>query len=341
MKRTLTLEEKQELKKLHETTDLTWEQKGEKFGITGENARSQYRHFVQSHSSGYSFNKIAESPYPKYDTPLEQEGDCLVIPDLEAPFHNADFVNRCIELAMAWGVRQVCLAGDAMHFNSISHWEANWKAESRAEIGDRAHAELFNYALQLPAKYQDDLLAVLDKFEPATDGDVGSEVEVASRVLYNISTAFDDVVYVMGNHDGRFLSALNSPLFASQLKSFIMGDNPKYRVAPYYYSTLHTEKGDYSIEHPTMSSEKAAVQIATQKQMHVLMGHSHRYSRLRDPSGKLWCIQMGMVVDESRLAYVGQRTRSREKHSIGATIVRGGYPYDLNPDIPWELWKRL
>jgi hypothetical protein len=50
---------------------------------------------------------------------------------------------------------------------------------------------------------------------------------------------------------------------------------------------------------------------------------------------------MGMVVDESRLAYVGQRTRSREKHSIGPTIVRGGYPYDLNPDIPWELWKRL
>jgi len=341
MKRKLTLEELQELKHLTETTDLTWKQRGEKFGLDGEQVRGQYRSFVGSNSKAYKFTPIDQSPYPQYNAPLEQEGDCLIIPDLEAPFHHADFVNRCIELAMAWGIRQANLAGDALHFNSISHWEANWKAETRSEIGDRAHAELFNYALQLPEKYQTDLINMLEGFEPATDGDVGSEVEIANRTLYNLSTAFEDIVYVIGNHDGRFLSALNSPLFASQLKRFVIGDNPKYRIAPFYYSTLHTEKGDYSIEHPTLLSEKAAVQIAIQKQCHVIMAHSHRFSRLKDPSQNYWAIQSGMCCDESRMAYVGQRTRSRDKHATGATIVRGGYPYDLNPEIPWELWKRM
>lgn len=341
MRKTLTLHQKEQLKELTETTSLTWEQKGEMFGIGGESARSIYRTMVRSQGKQYTFTPVDESPYQKYNQPLEQEGDVLVIPDLEAPFHNADFVNRCIELAQKWNIRQANIAGDALHFNSISKWEANWKADNQADIGDQAHAEIFEFALSLPDHLQTALIGLLEKYEPSVDNDVGTEVEFARKTMYNISTAFEDIVYVIGNHDGRFLSALNSPLFAKQLKDFVIGDNPKYRIAPYYYSTIHTENGDYSIEHPTLLSEKAAVQIAVQKQCHVLMGHSHRYSRLKDPSGKYWAIQMGMCVDEDRLAYVGQRTRSRERHATGATIIRGGYPYDLNPEIPWDLWKKM
>ena len=86
MKRKLTLEELKELKKLHETTDMTWSQKGERFGVSGEYARGVYRSYTKTTASSYRFNKVDESPYPKYDSPLEQEGDCLVIPDLDHGF---------------------------------------------------------------------------------------------------------------------------------------------------------------------------------------------------------------------------------------------------------------
>lgn len=314
---------------------------GKEIGVPGETARSHYRTISGNDGRAYAFTPILESPYPKYDQPLEQTGDCLVIPDLEVPYHNADFINRCIELAMSWGIKQCNIAGDAMHFNSISHWEANWKSKNQGDISDKAHKALMDLLPKLPKKLQDEYLATIEKFEPNHDDDIGGEVQVAKSALNNLSTAFDDIVYVIGNHDGRFLSALNSPMFADQLKQFTVGENPKFRIAPYYYSILHTEQGDYSIEHPVSASKGAAVQIASKKLCHVLMAHSHRYIRGRDPSNRFWAIQMGMACDETRMAYVGQRTRGAEQHSTGATIVRSGYPFDLSPETPWGLYKRM
>jgi len=336
-----TDDENKLLKELVENTKLRWRDIGEKLGVSDEQARSQYRHITGNNGRGYAFNKIEESPYPKFNSPLEQTGDCLILPDPEFPYHHSEFLNRCLDLADAWNIRQCTIAGDAMHFNSISKWEANWKAKSNGEISENAQAELLAATLRLPKQYQNVILEKLNKFTPTVDGDVGSEIEIARRALATIGDLFDDVVYVIGNHDGRLLSALNSPMFAGDLKRFVVGDNPKYRIAEYYFSILHTSQGDYSIEHPVSASTTTAVNIATQKHCHVIMGHSHRYSRMRDPSGMYWCIQAGMCVDEDRLAYVAQRTRGRERHSLGAVIVRDGYPYDLSMDTPWETWKKM
>jgi hypothetical protein len=336
----LSDDDKERLKTLVESTDLTWDQIGAQFSVNGERARDLYRRMTGNNGRGYAFNRIKESPYPKFTAPLEQEGDCLVLPDPEFPYHHADFINSCIDLALAWNVKQVCIAGDALHFNSISKWEANWKGNKQG-LSEQAESALMESVKRLPEKYQQEFIDKLMALGGSADDDVGSEIGVARKALIEIGDTFDDVVYVIGNHDGRFLSALNSPMFATDLKRFVVGDHPHFRIAEYYYSILHTESGDYSIEHPVSASKTTAVNIAVQKHCSVLMGHSHRYSRLRDPSDSYWCIQLGMCVDESRLAYVAQRTRGSEKHSIGATIVRGGYPYDLSLDTPWALWKRL
>src|SRR5512140_1495847 len=67
---------------------------------------------------------IPQSNMPRYDKPLTVEGNALVIGDLEVPFHHADFVNRCLDLSHAWGIDQLILAGDIMHFESFSAWGA-------------------------------------------------------------------------------------------------------------------------------------------------------------------------------------------------------------------------
>lgn len=338
---TWTDEELKHLKDFAENKNFSWSEIGHAFGVDGESARTRYRRLTKTTSKSYSFTPIEESPYPKYDKPLEQTGDCLILPDPEFPYHNADFINRCIDLALSWKITKCNIAGDAMHFNSISKFEANWRPDSSGDLSDKAHKELMNFLPKLPKNLQDEYLNTLERLEPTHDDDIGGEVQIAKRAFLNLSSAFDEIVYVIGNHDGRLLSALNSPMFADQLKQFTVGDNPKFLIAPYYFSILHTENGDYTIEHPVGSSAKTAVNISIQKHCHVLMGHSHRYSRLRDPSDKFWCIQMGMCVDENRLAYASQRTRGAEKHSLGATIVRDGFPYDLSINTPWELWKKL
>ena len=62
MKRKLTLEELQELKHLTETTDLTWKQRGEKFGLDGEQVRDLYRRNFGSKSC---FGGTGNSPTQK------------------------------------------------------------------------------------------------------------------------------------------------------------------------------------------------------------------------------------------------------------------------------------
>lgn len=285
---------------------------------------------------------VDNSIMPVFDSPLEQSGDCLILPDTEFPFHHAEFINRCLDLAFTLGVKNCCIAGDAMHFNSVSHWEANWKATTKnPEISDAAHARLIDLLPNLPSSAQDKLLEVVEAFEIKADSDVGSEVKLARKAFEQLAEVFDDVVYVIGNHDGRLLSALNSPMFADQLKQFAIGENPKYRIDSYYYSILHTEAGDYRITHPAAAAQNTAVSIATQFHQHVIMGHSHNFSKTIDPSGKYWAIQAGCCVDESRLAYAAQRDRGAKRHVLGAILVYDGYPYDLSIYTKWEGLKRM
>jgi len=47
-------------------------------------------------------NHIRESSLPIFNQPLALEGDALVLPDVEFPFHHAEFINKCIDLAAQW-----------------------------------------------------------------------------------------------------------------------------------------------------------------------------------------------------------------------------------------------
>ena len=61
---------------------------------------------------GQTNAKIPSSPYPRYDQPPELEGDALILPDAEIPFHHAEFINRVLDLAEAWKIKQMIAAGD-------------------------------------------------------------------------------------------------------------------------------------------------------------------------------------------------------------------------------------
>src|SRR3989337_486834 len=81
---------------------------GEQLARSEESVRSRRRKLNKKLSKAKLSNGtrplITESPFPKYDQPLVMEGDALVLPDVEAPFHNADFLNRAIDLADAWKI---------------------------------------------------------------------------------------------------------------------------------------------------------------------------------------------------------------------------------------------
>jgi len=274
---------------------------------------------------------VPQSQYQIYNGAITTQGDALILSDLEAPFQHADFVNRVLDLAFAWGVKTLHLAGDLIHYDSLSMWGAAWTG---------AEEQMLDKIMQLVEERNDnDLRAKL--LEMYNESPLSRELS-AARSVFRSFGSFEKIIVALGNHDDRYLRAIDRTLDARELLHQIgRDDDNRWQIAPYYYSFIETENGTYRVTHPHTRGRTAAMDLAVQYHQHIVMGHSHRWSVNRDPSGKYWAIQTGHCVDETRLAYVMQRDAKRDAHMLGATIIRGGYPFVLSPDSPFNLLKRM
>ena len=288
--------------------------------------------------------RFTESPYPIYDDPLVMEGDALVLPDVEMPFQSADFLNKCLDLAQAWNIRQCIIAGDLLHFDSIAAWEPNWISENHANgLSEDDEKRLLQFANSLPEKHRVNLIDLVVNIGDKTESgepNLSQELRVVRKGVKVLSELFDLIHFVIGNHDGRLIRALGSAMFPSEILRLVEAGD-KWMVKPYYFSKLISNGEEFQIEHPRSAAKSSAYKLASKYQCHILMAHSHRWGIDLDPSGKYYAIHMGCVVDENRLPYAAQRHSTADAHRLGACIVREGVPFLLNEKSPFELLTRL
>lgn len=289
--------------------------------------------------------QFIESPYPRYDTPLVMDGDALVIPDLEIPFQSKDFVDRVLDLAQSWKITQCIVAGDLLHFDSVSTWEANWMEERKPSGGlsDDEERNLLDFAMELPGSKQEQLIDIvmsIGKKKEDGDPNLSQELVSARKCVKILSELFDNIDFILGNHEGRLIKALSSPMFPSEILRLIEAGD-KWRIAPYYFSKLVSDGEVYQVEHPKSFAKNSPYKLASKYQCHILQAHAHRWGVDLDISGKFYAISMGCCVDEYRLPYAAQRHNSQDAHRLGAVIVRGGYPFLLSENSPWERLKRM
>ena len=286
---------------------------------------------------------IPESRFQLYNDPLVMEGDAIVLPDIELPFHNAEFMNRCLDLVDTWGIKKAIVAGDLLHFDSLSTWEANWIKENGYGISENIEKKLMDMAMRLPSKYQDEVIATIMSFDKETDemgSGVSRELAEARKVVRIMTEIFDEVDFILGNHDDRFLRAIKSPMFPSEILRLVEAGD-KWRVKPYYYSKLISGDETFQIEHPKTWAKSSPYKLAAKFQCHILQAHSHKWGIDLDISGSYWAIHMGCIVDEWRLPYAVQRHNTADAHALGAVIVRDGYPYLLSERTPWNDYKKM
>lgn len=280
---------------------------------------------------------LKESQYPVYDEPLVMTGDALVITDLELPFHHAEFVNNCLHLAKEWKIKNLILGGDALHFDTLSNWEPNWTKKKKSGLSEDDEARLMEAVKNLPSKNQSafmDLIVEIGRTEEQ-DG-VSTELEIARRELKRLEKQFDQIDFVMGNHEGRLLRALQSAISPDELARLLEINNPRWRIAPYYYSVLISGGEKFQIEHPKNTSKYSAARLASKYGCHVLMGHNHHVVFQFDQSGKYYALEIGHGVDETRLPYAAQRHNIAHAHVLGACIVRDGIPWLLHAKTDWR-----
>lgn len=63
---------------------------------------------------------VPASQMPRFDDPPRVDGDTLVMADLHVPFHDSQFCNRVIDLALLWEVPSLVLAGDVVDLAALS-----------------------------------------------------------------------------------------------------------------------------------------------------------------------------------------------------------------------------
>lgn len=248
-------------------------------------------------------NQIEPFPYQRYDQPLRMEDDAVVIPDLELPFYNVDFIEQLLDLADAWRIKQCIMAGDVVHLDKLSGWEPNWTTSNNAGLS--------------------------------------TELDISRQELKRIEVQFDRIDYILGNHEGRYLRTMKTELSPKEILILLDIYNSKWRIAPYYFSYLDTVNGRFQIEHPKNAGKFSASKLASKYLCHVLMAHSHQFNYTFDPSGNFFAIEMGCTVDEAYLAYCAQRHNTSPMHIVNAIIVRDGYPYPINEWTDWKVLARM
>lgn len=293
-------------------------------------------------TTGQPTYRIPRSPYPQYNQPPVVEGDAVVIPDAEIPFHHAEFISRVLDLADKWGIRQMIAAGDLLHFDSLSGWQPNWSPPPNGGLSEKDEKRLMDLAMTLPKKHQEELMTTIADIGGQTeDHGFSNEMHHARKTLAALNGCFDLLTWVLGNHEGRLLRAIESPVMPSELLNLMKLDEGKWKIAPYYFCMLETARGTYRIEHPKTAAKYAAEKLASKYHANILAGHSHLLRMDFDASGKFHACHIGHCVDETRLAYAGQRSTGRDAHKLGAAIVRDGYLWVLHEHIDWDKLSKL
>ena len=201
---------------------------------------------------------------------------------------------------------------------------------------------LLEFVQTLPAKHKERGIAELEKMGAFGTSNGLSDELTEARKVFKSFTNFDEILVSIGNHDDRYLRALDKALSPRELLvQMERSGDERWKIAPYYYTLLETVNGTFRITHPRGSGRTTAQDLCAQFHTHVIMGHSHRWAVNRDVSGDYWAIQTGHCVDENRLAYVMQRDAKRDAHCLGATIVRDGVPWVLGEWSPWNTLKGM
>jgi len=294
-------------------------------------------------------NVVSQSPFARYDSPPEIESDRIVIfPDCQFPYHHADFVNRVLDLCDKWKIKDCILAGDVLENASLTHFDPQWIDEKNIDdsaISEKLADDLLDVMAALPKSQRGKLKSVMEKHGRQTKNKTASgaseEWHHARIVIREVVAQFDKLIWICGNHEGRLLRQVQSPLLPQDIKRLFIGDDPKVEIAPYYYAVVRCGNSNWRVIHPRSSAKGDAKHYVAKFLTNIAMAHSHQVMAQKDKSGRFWALEIGAMVDESRLAYASQRDNKSDQHLLGALILRDGYHWLLTDDVDWKSLGKM
>jgi len=246
-----------------------------------------------------------ESQYRRYDDPpILKMANLLIMADIEAPLHDAEWCSDVVALAKHWDIKVMLSAGDLLHFKALSSFFKRFLTEDEqvAEVTD--------------------------------------EIDAAGDLVGVLLNEFDEVHCILGNHENRLTRSLGVSVRTRILQSLLgYKEEKRLKIYPYYFAEIQTGVslnglGDkWRVAHPRNISvipARIAARMADKEQAHYVAAHGHDWGEVTSVAG-YYAASCGICVDPVRLDYVATRDNLRPKMQQGALILHDGYPILLHP----------
>lgn len=244
------------------------------------------------------------------DPPIIRTDGLLVLSDIHIPFHDAIFINNCLDLANAWGIPKGVNNGDFLNMTAFSIFIHKPHDKIWAEERDTAILAMRAMADAVP-----DWLLLLGNHEAFLIKQLAEQLKA------------DDILALLGNQQG--FKATDYYYCKA-----VIGEG---------------KQGEWRISHPRNIATihgRVAARLANKCETNVISGHGHLFGVVPSENDRFIAIDSGVCCEPLALDYAVQRDTLRPTMCKAATILIKGddgkcHYYPLRPDSDWQALRRL
>lgn len=253
---------------------------------------------------------VPKSTTPDYtEMVLELHGDAVVIGDVEIPDHDADMLERAMQIGKLFGIRQLIINGDFMASDGLS-----------------AH----------PPPPKD--IAPTPSFD--------SDKRVAKSIIRALARQFFDITLLEGNHERRLSRfTFGNETVSHMINEFAEDAGIGIRASYFAHVDLISGGKEWLVCHQKNYSRQpgsVARDIAEIQRKNVICAHTHHLSESQTKCGQLMAIDGGYCRDEKRTMYKVADITRHPKWNPGFVVIRNGYHYLFSRDkTDWDFWFGL
>lgn len=235
-----------------------------------------------------------------YDDHVELNEDCIIISDLEVPYHDHELLGYVVSVGKRFGITTLVIAGDFLALDALGFWPCEDTDESD------------NYTVA------DSLL----------DGEL---------VLQSLFQWFTRIVLIKGNHEQRGTRAKELGFFRMMQRAW--EDLGELEISFYKWCKVQGRRiehpGNYSKVPGSVVRERAEIEGCD-----VAGGHNHHFSWSFTRDGNYAAIDLGHCTrPETRYYKMVNGTTRHPKWVAGFWMLRNGYWYPFPKKFTdWRFW---
>ena len=217
---------------------------------------------------------------------LRLKGNWIVTADWHIPTHSMEWIGRLLNTAKCMLIKRLIIGGDFIDFAALSYYYLKENGDQRA---------------------------------PKVDMDY----ECTEGVLDVLETWFDEIIWILGNHEWRFMRMHRWGAKPTKLLSILNRlCDQRYRISGLSYCYVD----DIRVTHPkSFRNNKLSManSLAAKYRCPVIQAHGHFLS-LGFSTGGYRIADSGCLCDPDRTQYIAQADTSHNRWNNGFVIYKDG-----------------